>query len=120
MQLPDVWQGRIHRGYPALQLSTKRLDTALRGVQRGEAPLPGFKGCPLDSRYTPRAGGWEERRSCSGDNADATHAHGVSHRHLTRNPESRLNTRLERPGRVSAKQSPQVAERSTWAISSAG
>ena len=97
MQLPDVWQGRIHRGYPALQLSTKRLDTALGEYRGGPPPLSGVSGgVPLTSRNTARVGGWEEQRPCYGDNADATHAHGVSHRHLTRNPESRLNTRLGR------------------------
>jgi hypothetical protein len=50
VQLPDVWQGGIHCGYPALQLSTKRLDTALGEYRGGPPPLTGVWGCPPESK----------------------------------------------------------------------
>ena len=54
------------------------------GAQRGNPPLPGVSGgVPLILQNTPRAGGWEEQRPCSGDNADAPHTHETWHRHPT-------------------------------------
>ncbi len=49
-------------------LSTKR-----ESAERANPSLPGFKGCPLIFSNFPRAGGWEQPRSCCGDNPDAAH-----------------------------------------------
>jgi hypothetical protein len=49
-----------------------------RESAEGFSPLPGVSGgVPLILRDFPRAGGWEEKRPCYGENADAAYRRGA-------------------------------------------
>ena len=60
-------------------------DLLIGGVQRGNPLCRGYEGVPQNKKR-PWVGGWEGKRPCSGDNADAPPAHGASRRHPTSHP----------------------------------